>query len=170
MKNIYKAKENANKLKEELIKSIEKDLRLHKAGAWISGIIPFADIFIQSLIEKSAKKTIAKKFKDNLIDLNDIKHLTDEEKKSLKEVKDKFVDKTSNILKSIVRVLAKTIFLPIGGIVGMVTGGMVMNYDIKAYLEYYGKRLNYRLLLNLSFDKIEEYLKKNFEKEKNRFN
>ena len=178
-KNIYKAKENANKLKEELIKSIEKDLRLHKAGAWISGIIPFADIFFQWLIKKSAKKTIAEKFKDNLIDLNDIKHLTDEEKKSLKEVKDKSDDKTSDILKSMLRIgtigfniLAKSIFLSIGGIgivVGMVTGGMVMNYDIKAYLEFYGKRLNYRLLLNLSFDKIEEYLKKNFEKEKNRF-
>ena len=172
-KNIIKAKKNANILKKKLIESIEKSLRLHKAGAWISGIIPVGDIFIQMLIKKSAKKKIAEKFNDNLIDLNDINHLSEEEKKSLEEMKNKSDDKTSDILKTLIRcgtiafnIFAKTISIAIGGIgivVGMTTGGLVMNYDIKAYLDFYGKRLDYRLLLNLSFEKIEKYLKENFE-------
>lgn len=79
----------------------------------------------------------------------------------------------SDVLKSLVRVgticfniFAKTISFAVGGIgivVGMFSGGLVMHYDVKAYLDFYGKRLNYRLLINLSFEKIERYLIDNFE-------
>jgi hypothetical protein len=50
----------------------------------------------------------------------------------------------------------------------MLTGGFVMNYDINSFLDFYGKRLLYKLLVNLSFEGIEKYLKDNFEqKDKN---
>ena len=53
----------------------------------------------------------------------------------------------------------------IGAIVGSVVSGLVMSYDIDKYLEFYSKRLIYRYLINLSFNKIEEYLKNKFESE-----
>ena len=47
--------------------------------------------------------------------------------------------------------------------IGVVVGGLVMNQDINSYLDFYGKRLIWRLLVNLSFEKINNYLKNNFE-------
>ena len=45
-----------------------------------------------------------------------------------------------------------------------------MNYNKNKYLEFYGKRLVYRYLVNLSFDIIEEYLKNTFEIENSEIN
>ena len=48
-------------------------------------------------------------------------------------------------------------------VIGAAVSGIVMNYDIDKYLEFYGKRLIYRYLVNSSINKIEEYLRNNFE-------
>ena len=141
-------------------------------------MIPFGDIVIQHFIKKNAKEKIANKFGDDVIEFNKKdKKLTEKEKDSLNEIKDKSNDNKSDILKSLARgftlgfnVFAKTIFLPIAFVgcgIGIIVGGVVMDYDIKAYLEFYGKRFMYRCLVNLSFDLIEKYLKENFENEEN---
>ena len=177
-KKILKTNEYAMKLKEENIKSLKKDLLKHKIGGYISGLIPFGDIVIQHFIKKNAKEKIANKFGDDVIDFDKKdKKLTEKEKDSLKEIKDKSNDNTSDILKSLARgftisfnFFAKTIFLPIAFIgcgIGIIVGGAVMSYDINAYLDFYGKRFMYRCLVNLSFDLIDKYLKENFEKEEN---
>ena len=93
--------------------------------------------------------------------------------KEIDEIKYKFNDIASDIIKPMVRIVtvgfnifAKTISIGVAGIgcvIRIITGGLVMNYDINSYLEFYGKRLVCRLLVNLSFEKIENYLKKNFE-------
>ncbi len=84
-------------------------------------------------------------------------------------------DKRSDILKSIgrgitlgINILSKTIFLPISFIdcsLGILVGGTVMNYDINAFLDFYGNRFVYRCLIILSFNSIDNYLKNNFEKD-----
>ena len=51
----------------------------------------------------------------------------------------------------------------VGSVVGAVVSQLVMNYDINKYLDFYGKRLLYRYLVNLSFNKIDKYLKNKFE-------
>ena len=175
-KKVLKAKEYAEVLKEENIKSLKKDLLMHKIGGYASGLIPFLDIVIQHFIKKNAKKKIAEKFNDELIDFNiKDKKLNEKEKNSIKEMENKSDDKASDILKSIgrgitlgINVLAKTIFLPIaiiGCSIGIIVGGSVMNYDINAFLDFYGNRFVYRCLINLSFDSIDNYLKNNFEKD-----
>ena len=62
--------------------------------------------------------------------------------------------------------IARTFSYSVAGIgiaVGMITCGVQMNNDINGFLEFYGKRLIYRFLINLSFDSIEKYLIDNFE-------
>ena len=46
------AKNNAENLKQEYLKSIKDKLIMHKIGGCISGIIPFADILIQYFIKQ----------------------------------------------------------------------------------------------------------------------
>ena len=161
-------------LKEEYIKSLEKDLSKHIIGGYAFGLIPFVDILLQQLIKKNAKEKIANKFKDDLIDFNEKNlKLTEKEKYSLKEIEDKSDDKTSNILKSMgravtlgINIFSKVIILPvavIGCAMGSIVGGQVMKYDINAYLEFYGNRFLYRCLVSLSFDLIVNYFKENFE-------
>ena len=138
-------------------------------------MIPIGDLIIQHFLKKNAQEKIAEKFKDNLVDLDNIneKELTKEEKQSIDDVKDKTDDKISDILKTIARfgtigtnIAAKTFSYPLAGLgcfIGVVLGGLVMNHDINSYLDFYGKRLIWRLLVNLSFEKINNYLKNNFE-------
>lgn len=137
------------------------------------------DILIEKKIKKNVQKEIAGELNDELIDLNDndIKLSKEEENFfDLEKFKKDTNDVTSNTLKTIGKiggwllfVFTKVgIFLRFGfGIVGSAIGaavsGLVMNYDINKYLEFYGKRLIYRYLVNLSFNKIEEYLRNNFE-------
>lgn len=175
-KKFLKANEYAIKLREEYIKSLEKDLMNNKIWGCVSGLIPFADIYLQHLIKENAKEKIAKKFNDDLLDFNkENLKLTGNEKNSLKEIEDKSDDKKSDILKSIgrsvtigINYFSKVFIWPIALIgcgIGSIVGGVVMNYDINAYLEFYGNRFLYRCLVNLSFDLIENYLKENFEKD-----
>ena len=80
----------------------------------------------------------------------------------------------NDILKTLGRVLTvganiigRTILLPLAGVgilIGVITGGLIIDYDIKSYLDFYSKRYLYRCLVNLSFDSIEKYLIENFEK------
>ena len=175
-KKVLKAKEYAEVLKEENIKSLKKDLLKHKIGGYFSGLIPFFDILIQHYIKKNAKEKIAQKFNDDLIDFSKKdKKLSEIEKNSIKEMENKSDDKRSDILKSIgrgitlgINILSRTIFLPISFIdfsLGILVGGTVMNYDINAFLDFYGNRFVYRCLINLSFNSIDNYLKNNFEKD-----
>ena len=175
-KKVLKTKEYAKVIKEENIKSLKKDLLKHKIGGYVSGLIPFLDILIQHYIKENAKEKIAQKFNDDLIDFSKKdKKLSEKEKNSIKEMENKSDDKTSDILKSIgrgitlgINVIAKTIFLPIAFIgcsLGIIVGGAVMNYDINAFIDFYGNRFIYRCLINLSFDSIDNYLKNNFEKD-----
>lgn len=171
---IYKARESSENLRIAKMEKVEKELKWHKGLAYASGIIPLADIYIQYRIKKDAKLTIANKFKDNLIDFENKD--TDEAGKEndINDIKEKSNDLTSDILKTLgrvvtigVNVLARTIFLPVAGVgilIGVLTGGLVMNYDIKSYLDFYSKRYLYRCFVNLSFDSIEKYLIDNFEK------
>jgi len=172
---ICKARESSENLRKKKMEKVEKELRWHKGLAYASGIFPLADIYIQYKIKNNAKTTIANKFKDNLIDFD--KKDTDEAGKEndINDIKEKSNDLTSDILKTMgravtigINVLAKTIFLPIAGVgilIGVLTGGLVMEYDIKSYLDFYSKRYLYRCFVSLSFDSIEMYLKDNFEKE-----
>lgn len=171
-----KAKDKAENLKKEYINSVKKILIGYKIGGWLSGIIPLADIIIQHYIKKKARIKIANKFKDELMDLDSVniknKELSQEEKDIIDDIKNKSNDTTSDILKTIARIgtvgfniLAKTASIGVAGVgcvIGIFTGGLVMNYDINSYLEFYGNRLICRLLVNLSFEKIEKYLKDNF--------
>ena len=68
-------------------------------------------------------------------------------------------------------IVAKAFSLSIAGLgcfIGIASGGIAKNYDINSYLDFYGKRLILRLLINLSFEKINNYLKNNFEQPKTR--
>ena len=172
---IFKAKQFSENLRKEKMKKVEKELKWHKGLAYVSGIIPLADIYIQYEIKKNAKKTIAKQFKDNLIDFSQ-KDIDEAEKENdINNIKEKSNDLTSDILKTMgrgvtlgINILSRTIMLPIAGagiLLGVLTGGLVMNYDIKSYLDFYSKRYQYRCFVNLSFDSIDKYLKDNFEKE-----
>ena len=174
---ICKAREYAENLRKEKMRKVEKELKWHKGLAYASGIIPLVDIYIQYKIKKNAKLTIAKKFKDNLIDFDNKDKGEDGKENDIKDIKDikkKSNDLKSDILKTLGRVvtiganiLARTILLPIaeiGILIGVLTGGLVMEYDIKSYLDFYSKRYLYRCFVNLSFDSIEKYLIENFEK------
>ena len=153
---------------------VEEELKLHKGLAYASGILPLVDIYIQYKIKNSAKTTIANKFKDNLIDFDkkDIDKDNGGKENDINEIKEKSNDIKSDVLKTLgrvvtigINVIGKTIFLPISGIgilIGVLTGGLVMEYDIKSYLDFYSKRYLYRCFVNLSFDSIEKYLKEIF--------
>ena len=49
-KNIINTKVYAERLKNQIIKSLKKDLVKHKIGSIFSGILPFTDILIQHFI------------------------------------------------------------------------------------------------------------------------
>ena len=171
---ICKARESSENLRKEKMKKVEKELKWHKGLAYASGIFPLVDIYIQSKIKKDAKLTIANKFKDNLIDFDKKDTGEPGKENEINDIKEKSNDLKSDILKTLGRVvtiganvLARTIFLPVAGVgilIGVLTGGLVMDYDIKSYLDFYSKRYLYRCFVNLSFDSIEKYLIDNFEK------
>ena len=171
------AKNNADTLKNYYTETIKNKLIKHKIGGYISGIIPLLDIVIQSGIKKNARTTIANEFKDELIDLNVIsqtnKEMSKEEQNSFDDIKNKTNDNQSDILKTVARIgtisinfFSKTLLKSVMGIgvaVGILTGGLVMDYDIDSYIEFYVKRFDCRLLINLSFEDIDNYLIDNFE-------
>ena len=171
------AKKYAEELKNQLLESLKKDLRKHKIGAAISGIIPLGDILIQHFIKKDAKEKVSQKFKDDLLDFEkknkNEKNIKNKEQESIEGIKDKIDDKKSDIMKTIGRITTiginiglKTVSVAVGFvgcIIGVVTGGLVMNYDINAYLEFYGNRFVNKCLLNFSFNLVEKYFEENFE-------
>ena len=170
--DLKKCRIAAEKLKLKLIKEVNENLKSNKLGGWISGIIPFADIYFQYLIKENAKKKISDKFDDNLVDFDQKNlNLTKKQETSIKEVKKKVDDTTSDILKSLSRavtiginIFSKiTFFAPagVGVAVGVVVGGTVTNYNINAFLKFYGDRFIYRCLICLSFKKIADYLVNN---------
>lgn len=172
-KKIAKAREYAEKVKMEKIKQAREDVSDQKVLAIISGIIPIGDMIIQYYIKENAKEKIANIFKDDLIDFDKDNNLSEKEKKYLKKVKEDTDDFSGNVSKTVVRagtiisnILLKTISYSVAGIgilVGMIFGGKQMSDDIEGFLEFYGKRLIYRYLINLSLDDIEKYLIDNFE-------
>ena len=171
---ICKARESSENLRKEKMKKVEKELKWHKGLAYASGIFPLVDIYIQSKIKKDAKLKIANKFKDNLIDFDKKDTGEPGKENDINDIKEKSNDLKSDILKTfgravtiVINVQARTIFLPVAGVgilIGVLTGGLVMDYDIKSYLDFYSKRYLYRCFVNLSFDSIEKYLIDNFEK------
>jgi hypothetical protein len=171
---ICKAREYAENLRKEKMRKVEKELKWHKGLAYASGIIPLVDIYIQYKIKKNAKLTIAKKFKDNLIDFDNKDTGEAGKENDINDIKEKSNDLKSDILKTLGRVvtiganiIGRTILLPVAGVgilIGVLTGGLVMEYDIKSYLDFYSKSYLYRCFVNLSFDSIEKYLIENFEK------
>ena len=92
-----------------------------------------------------------------------------------KKVKEDTDDFSGNVTKTLVRfgtiisnILLKTVSYSVAGLgilSGMLFGGKQMFDDIEGFLEFYGKRLIYRYLINLSLDGIEKYLIDNFETE-----
>ena len=172
-KKITKAREYAEKVKMGKIKQAREDVSAQKILAIISGIFPIGDMIIQYFIKENAKEKIANIFKDDLIDFDKDNNLSEKEKKYLKKVKEDTNDFFGNVSKTVVRagtiisnILLKTISFSVAGIgilVGMIIGGKQMSDDIEGFLEFYGKRLIYRYLINLSFDDIEKYLIDNFE-------
>ena len=172
-KKITKAREYAEKVKMGKIKQAREDVSAQKILAIISGIFPIGDMIIQYFIKENAKEKIANIFKDDLIDFDKDNNLSEKEKKNLKKVKEDTNDFFGNVSKTVVRagtiisnILLKTISFSVAGIgilVGMIIGGKQMSDDIEGFLEFYGKRLIYRYLINLSLDDIEKYLIDNFE-------
>ena len=171
------AKKYAEELKNQLLESLKKDLRKHKIGAAISGIIPLGDILIQHFIKKDAKEKVSQKFKDDLLDFEkknkNEKNIKNKEQESIEGIKDKIDDKKSDIMKTIGRITTiginiglKTVSVAVGFvgcIIGVVTGGLVISYDINAYLEFYGNRFVNKCLLNFSFNLVDKYFEENFE-------
>ena len=170
---LKKCKTLAENLKKKMIIQAKEDLKYNRIGAWLSGIIPFFDIYFQHLIKENAKKKIAKRFDDNLEDLDKKESTsTKNEKNNIDMIKDKINDFTSDFSKSIGRVatiginiLSKISFFVLAGIgigIGIIVGGVVTEKDINALLEFYGERFVYRCLVSLSFKKIKQYLLENF--------
>jgi hypothetical protein len=172
-KKITKAREYAEKVKMEKIKQAREDVSNHKYLAIISGTIPLGDMIIQYYIKENAKEKIANIFKDDLIDFEKDNNLSEKEKNYLKKVKEDTDDIFGNVSKTFIRagtiisnILLKTISYSVAGVgilAGMIFGGKQMSDDIEGFLEFYGKRLIYRYLINLSLDDIEKYLIDNFE-------
>ena len=167
--DLKKCRKSAERLKLKLVKEANENLKLNKLGGWISGILPFVDIYIQHLIKENAKKKISDKFDDNLVDFDQKNlNLTKKQEKSIKEVKNKVDDTTSDILKSLgraftigINIFSKISFFALAGVgvgVGVVVGGAVTHVDINALLKFYGDRFIYRCLICLSFKKIADYL------------
>lgn len=174
------AKSYAEKLKEKILKDAEDEVLKYKVGAYFVGLIPFLDLLIEHYMKKSAQNTIAEQFKDDLTDFNDKKNIkiSKEEENFIdtegiqKDTSDnptdtiKTIGKLGSWIFSLFSKSANRLFVPgIGAIFGSIVSGAVMNYNINKYLEFYGKRLIYRYLVNLSFNKIEACLKDNFENE-----
>ena len=176
---IINAQNYAQKLKEINIKRAKKHVKTYKRFGLVFffGLIPVADLFIESWVKKNVQKEIAEILNDDLINLNNKNIVLSSEEKSfidIEKYRKDTSDKKANIAKTIVKIagFSAIYFLEaffrigvplLGTVFGGVTSGLVMNYDINKYLEFYGKRLIYKYLVNLSFDKIEEYLKNNFE-------
>ena len=137
------------------------------------------DLIIENKIKKNVQKEIAEILDDDLINLND-KNITlsNDEKNFIdieqykKETSDNPTDITKTFTKIVglaVSFISKVVTFArigapiIGCFIGSIISGIVMNCDINKYIEFYGKRLVYRYLVNLSFDIIEEYLKNTFE-------
>ena len=133
---------------------------------------------VEILLKKEAKEKISKEFDDNLIKFDDKDiNLSLEEKNSIKEIKKDTRDTQSNIIKTILKggtwaicILVKTIgnlfrfgIPAIGTIFGMIINGYVMNKDINALIEFYGKRLKYRYYENLSVAFVIDYFKNEFD-------
>ena len=55
-KKVLKTREYAEELKEENIKSLKKDLLMHKIGGYASGLIPFLDILLKKMQKKNSRK------------------------------------------------------------------------------------------------------------------
>ena len=172
-KKVNKAREYAEKVKMEKISQARKDVSDHTILAIISGIIPIGDMIIQSYIKENAKEKIANIFKDDLIDFDNDNNLSEKEKNYLKKVKEDTDDFSGNASKTLFRfgtiisnILLKTVSYFFAGLEilsGMIFSGKKMIDDIEGFLEFYGKRLIYRYLINLSLDGIEKYLIDNFE-------
>ena len=175
-KNVNEAKKSAEKLKEKYIELAKKEVKYDNVKSLFAGILPLFDIYFQYKIKKNAKEKIANRFGDDLIDFEqNNNNLSTKEKKYLEKVKEKTSDIFGDISKSTLRVVTIGIdifgklFLPFtifGTLIGMYIGKKQMDEDITALLEFYGKRLIYRYLINLSFDSIEKYLIDNFENKK----
>ena len=171
----HECRDIAEKIRNNLFEQLNKDLISDKFLGYLSGVVPLFDIGFQHLIKENAKKKIAKKFSDSLEDLNKIdSSLSKDEKDDVEEVKEKTNDVKSDILKSIGRVFyigfrllknISNIALALPGIaLGVAVGGIVTQYDINKFVEFYGKRFVYRCLIVFSFKKIERYLNDNFGK------
>ena len=170
---VNKAREYAEKVKLEKIEQARKGVSNQKILAIISGIIPIGDMIIQSYIKENAKEKIANIFKDDLIDFDSDNNLYKKEKNYLKKVKEDTDDFSGNASKTLFRfgtiisnILLKTVSYFFAGLEilsGMIFSGKKMIDDIEGFLEFYGKRLIYRYLINLSLDGIEKYLIDNFE-------
>ena len=170
---VIKVREYAEKVKVGKIKQAREDVSNEHYLAIISGIIPIGDMLIQSYIKENVKEKIANIFMDDLIDFEQDNNLSEKEKKYLEKVKEDTDDTSGNISKTLVRagtiitnILLKSISYSLAGIgilSGMIIGGLQMRDDIEGFLKFYGKRLIYRYLINLSLDGIEKYLIDNFE-------
>ena len=170
---VMKARNFAEKVKMEKIKQAREDVSSEKYLAIISGIIPIGDIIIQSYIKDNAKEKIANIFKDDLVDFDKDYDLSEKEKNYLEKVKKDTNDIFGDVSKTFVRagtiisnIALKTISYSVacvGILAGMIIGGKQMTDDIEGFLEFYGKRLIYRYLINLSLNSIEKYLIDNFE-------
>ena len=180
--------DNAKKYAEKLTKTkmrMVKDKVKTKGRLGIAcffGLFPILDLFVQKEMKKNIQKEIADELNDDLIDLDNSNLNLSEEEQSFTDIenfKKDTSDIPTNVFKTILKAgswalcgLSKIISLlkiggvVIGGLVGLVVSGVVMNYDINKYLEFYEKRLIYRYLVNLSFNKIEKYLEDKFENEK----
>ncbi len=130
-------------------------------------------------MKKNVQKEIAEDLNDDLIDLNDNNFKISDEEQSFIDIEN-FKKDTSDIPTDSIKTFGKAVSwlfcgfskmakftrygsAIIGSVVGAVVSPIVMNYDINKYLDFYGKRLLYRYLVNLSFNKIEKYLKNKFE-------
>ena len=131
------------------------------------------------ILKKDARETIANEFHDNLteFDDNNIK-LSNQEKEfiNIEQISKDTSDKPTDTLNTVGKVSSWLVcYLGkfskyfkygapiIGTIAGMAISGFVMDYDIDKYLEFYGRRLIYRYLVTLSFEKVKKYLEDNFE-------
>ena len=174
--NLKKCRQVAEKLKLKLIKQANEDLKWNKVGGWLSGVIPFLDIAIQSYIKTNSKEKISKIFDDNLVDFNKKDStLSKTELNDVEDIKNKINDRKSNTFKTIGRIVTigtniatKISFFALAGIgviIGVIFGGTTTLMDINALLEFYANRFIYRCLISLSFKKIADYLVENFANE-----
>lgn len=175
-KNVNEAKKSAEKLKKKYFELAKEEVKYYNVKSFFAGLLPLFDILFQYIFKKNAKEKIAYSFGDDLIDFEQSNiNLSTKEKKYLEKVKEQTSDKFGDISKSALRVVTIGIdvfgklllpFTIIGTLFGMYIGKKQMDEDISALLEFYGKRLIYRYLINLSFDSIEKYLIDNFENKK----